>query len=43
LAKSYVIGRFAWRGKDADDGMQLLANDLIEKQKSPWKQVAWNS
>ncbi|MCL2247035.1 MAG: DUF1266 domain-containing protein [Lentimicrobiaceae bacterium] len=43
LAKSYVIGRFIWRGKDADDGMQLLANDLINKNKSPWKQVEWRS
>ena len=43
LAKSYVIGRFVWGGKDANDGMQILANDLLEKPKSPWKQVAWNS
>ena len=43
LEKSYVLGRFVWRGKDADDGMQLLGNDLIEKPKSPWKQVAWKS
>ena len=41
LAKSYVIGRFIWRGKDADDGMQQLADDLVNKPNSPWKQVAW--
>jgi len=41
LAKSYVIGRFIWRGKDADDGMQYLADNLVNKPNSPWKQVEW--
>jgi hypothetical protein len=41
LAKSYVIGRFIWRGKEADDGMDSLANDLVNNPKSPWQQVAW--
>jgi hypothetical protein len=41
LARSYVIGRFLWTGKDADDGMQLIAEDLLSKAKSPWKQVGW--
>jgi hypothetical protein len=41
LAKSYVIGRFIWKGKDADDGMDAIANDLLSKPKSPWTQVAW--
>jgi hypothetical protein len=43
LAKSYVIGRFIWRGKDADDGMQHIADDLVNKPNSPWKQVEWFS
>ena len=41
LAKSYVIGRFIWRGKDADDGVQYLADNLVNKPNSPWKQVEW--
>ncbi|GHV50398.1 hypothetical protein FACS1894181_10900 [Bacteroidia bacterium] len=41
LAKSYLIGRFIWRGKEADDGMDGLADNLVNKPKSPWKQVAW--
>jgi len=41
LAKSYVIGRFIWRGKGADDGMQYIADNLVNKPNSPWKQVEW--
>jgi hypothetical protein len=41
LAKSYVIGRFVWKGKDADDGVQAIAENLVNKPNSPWKQVAW--
>jgi hypothetical protein len=42
LAKSYLIGRFIWGGLDVvDDGMNDLANDLLNKPKSPWRQVAW--
>jgi len=43
LAKSYVIGRFIWRGKEGDDGMQGIADDLVNKPNSPWQQVAWYS
>ncbi|MDR2913916.1 MAG: DUF1266 domain-containing protein [Tannerella sp.] len=43
LAKSYVIGRFIWNGKSADDGIQHFADDLVNKPNSPWKQVAWRS
>ncbi|MDR0811333.1 MAG: DUF1266 domain-containing protein [Paludibacter sp.] len=41
LAKSYVIGRFFWQGKDADDGIQTIAENLLSSAKSPWTQVAW--
>jgi hypothetical protein len=41
LAKSYVIGRFLWKGPDANDGMIEIADDLVNKPKSPWTQVAW--
>jgi hypothetical protein len=41
LAKSYVIGRFIWKGKDADDDIQVIAEDLVSNAKSPWTQVAW--
>jgi hypothetical protein len=41
LAKSYQIGRFIWRGKDADDGMDSIANNLVTSPKSPWQQVSW--
>jgi hypothetical protein len=41
LSKSYQIGRFIWRGKDADDGMHNIANDLVNSPKSPWQQVEW--
>jgi len=41
LAKSYVIGRFIWQGKEADDGLQTFADSLVNKPKSPWKQVKW--
>jgi hypothetical protein len=41
LAKSYLIGRFIWGGKDADDGMDSLADDLLHKPKSPWNNVPW--
>jgi hypothetical protein len=41
LAKSYIIGRFIWRGKDANDGMDSIADDLVNKPKSPWQQIAW--
>lgn len=43
LAKSYVIGRFIWQGKAADDGMSHFADDLVNKPNSPWKQVKWHS
>ena len=43
LAKSYIIGRFIWGGKEVDDGLQLLADDLVNKAKSPWNQVEWHS
>jgi hypothetical protein len=41
IAKSYIIGRFLWKGKDADDGMNTIAENLIKKDDSPWKKVAW--
>jgi len=41
LARSYVIGRFIWKGSEADDGMIEIADDLVHKAKSPWTQVAW--
>jgi hypothetical protein len=41
IAHSYIIGRCLWNGADANDGMALLAEDLINKPKSPWRQVAW--
>jgi hypothetical protein len=41
LARSYVIGRFLWKGRDADDGMQSIAEGLTSRSNSPWKQVAW--
>jgi hypothetical protein len=43
LANSYVIGRFLWKGKEANDGMQEIAEDLVKKPKSPWQQVAWKA
>jgi hypothetical protein len=41
LAKSYVIGRFLWKGADAADGIAEVANGLLTNPKSPWQQVAW--
>ena len=41
LSKSYIIGRFLWGGKDANNGMDVLAEELLTKDDSPWKTVAW--
>ncbi|MDR1415147.1 MAG: DUF1266 domain-containing protein [Odoribacteraceae bacterium] len=41
IANSYIIGRFLWNGKNADDGMDRLAKGLLTKPDSPWVQVPW--
>jgi hypothetical protein len=43
LAKSYVIGRFVWKGKDADDGVATLADKLLRRSNSPWNKVPWDN
>jgi len=41
LARSYVIGRFIWKGREANDGVDDTARDLVEKPNSPWQQIQW--
>ena len=41
FAKSYVIGRFIWRGSSADDGLASIAENLVNKPDSLWNQAGW--
>ncbi|MDR1499992.1 MAG: DUF1266 domain-containing protein [Tannerellaceae bacterium] len=41
VAHSYIIGRFVWNGVNSNDGVASLAEDLLNKSNSPWRQVAW--
>jgi hypothetical protein len=36
-----ILGASLWKGKDADDGMDTIAENLVKKENSPWKKVAW--